>query len=223
MLPVYALTEGLPQSRLRTIIHHVVDELADEMPEVLPVSLLALRQLWPIGQALRGIHMPRDSEDVEQARRRFVYQELLALQLALALRRWNLQRSERAPALPATAKIDARIRRLFPFELTADQQQAIREIADDMGRCVPMNRLLQGEVGSGKTVVAEYAMLLAVAHTSPGRADGAHRGAGPAALPHAQRRSPPESRPHRSADRCTDRIASANNSWTPSRPVRSIC
>ena len=164
MLPVYALTEGLPQSRLRKIIHQVVQELADEMPEVLPESLLADRQLWPIGRALRGIHMPRDSEDVRQARRRFVYQELLALQLALALRRWNLQRSQRAPALPASAKIDARIRRLFPFELTGDQQQAIRELAEDMGRCLPMNRLLQGEVGSGKTVVAEYAMLLAVAH-----------------------------------------------------------
>ncbi|MHB8970550.1 MAG: ATP-dependent DNA helicase RecG [Pirellulaceae bacterium] len=164
LLPVYALTEGLPQSQLRKIIHHVVDDLADEMPDVLPESLVASRRLWPIGRALRGIHMPRDSDDVSQARQRFVYQELLSLQLALALRRWNLQRSQRAPALPATAKIDARIRRLFPFELTGDQQQAIRELAEDMGRCVPMNRLLQGEVGSGKTVVAEYAMLLAVAH-----------------------------------------------------------
>ncbi|MHB8863580.1 MAG: ATP-dependent DNA helicase RecG [Pirellulaceae bacterium] len=164
MLPVYALTDGLPQSRLRKIIHHVVNELADEMPEVLPESILAARQLWPIGRALRGMHMPRTSDDIGQARRRFVYQELLALQLALALRRWNLQRSQRAPELPATAKIDARIRRLFPFELTGDQQQAIRELAEDMGRCAPMNRLLQGEVGSGKTAIAEYAMLLAVAH-----------------------------------------------------------
>jgi ATP-dependent DNA helicase RecG len=164
LLPVYALTQGLPQSRLCKIIHHVVDELADEMPDVLPESLRADRELWPIGRALRGIHMPRDRDDVSQARRRFVYQELLAMQLALALRRWNLQRSQRAPALPATAKIDSRIRRLFPFELTGDQQQAIRELAEDMGRCVPMNRLLQGEVGSGKTAVAEYAMLLAVAH-----------------------------------------------------------
>jgi ATP-dependent DNA helicase RecG len=165
MLPVYSLTEGLPQSRLQKIVHHVVNELADEMPEVFPASFLTSHQLRPIGPSLRAIHMPQDSEDVQQARRRFVYQELLVLQLALVLRRWNLQRTQRAPVLSATAKIDARIRRLFPFELTADQQQAIREIAEDMGQRVPMNRLLQGEVGSGKTVVAEYAMLLAVAHS----------------------------------------------------------
>ena len=66
--------------------------------------------------------------------------------------------------MEATAKIDARIRRLFPFELTAGQEQAIAEIAADMAGPLPMNRLLQGDVGSGKTVVAVYAMLLAVAH-----------------------------------------------------------
>ena len=93
-----------------------MNELADELLEVLPASFLALHQLWPIGQALRAIHMPEDSTEVEQARRRFVYQELLVLQLALALRRWNLQRTRACPALPATAKIDARIRRLFPFD-----------------------------------------------------------------------------------------------------------
>ncbi|NLX56689.1 MAG: ATP-dependent DNA helicase RecG [Planctomycetaceae bacterium] len=164
MLPVYPLTEGLVQGRLRKIVHRVVAALADEVVEVFPAPFLTLHQLWPIGRALRAVHMPQDSADVRESRRRFVYQELLVLQLALALRRWQLQRTERAPALPATAKIDARIRRLFPFELTADQEQAIRDIATDMGRCIPMNRLLQGEVGSGKTVVAEYAMLLAVAH-----------------------------------------------------------
>ncbi len=164
MLPVYSLTEGLLQSRLCRIVHQMVDALADDVPEVLPASFLAQHALWPIGRALRAIHAPADGVEVRQAQRRFVYQELLVLQLALAFRRWNLQRTRRAPALPATARIDARIRRLFPFELTADQQRAIQEIADDMGRNVPMNRLLQGEVGSGKTAVAEYAMLLAVAH-----------------------------------------------------------
>ncbi|MBM4091386.1 MAG: ATP-dependent DNA helicase RecG [Planctomycetes bacterium] len=164
MLPVYPLTEGLAQSRLRTIVRQVVEEFAGEIEEVFPEAYLAEHDLLPVGRALRAIHGPRDRADVRRARRRFVYQELLVLQLALALRRWNLQLKSRALALPATAKIDARIRRLFPFELTGDQQRAIAEIAADMGREFPMNRLLQGEVGSGKTVVAEYAMLLAVAH-----------------------------------------------------------
>jgi ATP-dependent DNA helicase RecG len=88
----------------------------------------------------------------------------LVLQLALALRKAALTAGKQAPALEATARIDARILRLFPFELTAGQRQAMQEVAADMGRAVPMNRLLQGDVGSGKTVVAIYAMLLAVAH-----------------------------------------------------------
>ena len=107
---------------------------------------------------------PTDQESLDRARRRLVYQELFILQLALAVRRQQQHDQRQAPALEATAKIDARIRRLFPFELTAGQEQAIAEIAADMAGPLPMNRLLQGDVGSGKTVVAVYAMLLAVAH-----------------------------------------------------------
>ena len=107
---------------------------------------------------------PTIRESLDRARRRFVYQELFILQLALAVRRQQQHDQRQAPCLEATAKIDARIRRLFPFELTAGQQQAMAEIAADMAGPLPMNRLLQGDVGSGKTVVAVYAMLLAVAH-----------------------------------------------------------
>jgi len=164
MLAVYPSTEGLTQGKLRHVTRHVVDQFAECIEEVFSDAYRAERDLLGITDALRAIHMPRGPQDVRRARRRFVYQELLVLQLALAMRRWQLSRSRRAPELAATAKVDARIRRLFPFELTEDQLRSIEEIAADMGRSVPMNRLLQGEVGSGKTVVAEYAMLLAVAH-----------------------------------------------------------
>src|SRR6185436_13819374 len=89
---------------------------------------------------------------------------LLVLQLALALRRHQVHDTWKAFPLELTARINARIRRLFPFELTEGQNQAVAEIAADMGRSHPMNRLLEGDVGSGKTIVAVYAMLLAVAH-----------------------------------------------------------
>ncbi len=102
--------------------------------EVFAEDFLAEHDLLGIGDALRKIHLPEQPQDIQRARRRFVYQELLVLQLALAMRRWKLRQSHDAPALPATAKIDARIRRLFPFELTDDQQRAIEEIAADMGR-----------------------------------------------------------------------------------------
>ena len=164
MLSVYALTEGLTQAKLRHVVRHVVDEFAATIDEVFSPEFLSEHELLPVGEALQLIHAPGNPDDVQRARRRFVYQELLVLQLALAMRRWQLQQSNDAPLLTATTKVDSRIRRLFPFELTDDQQQAIRQIAEDMGRKIPMNRLLQGEVGSGKTAVAEYAMLLAVAH-----------------------------------------------------------
>ncbi|MFW6169630.1 MAG: ATP-dependent DNA helicase RecG [Planctomycetota bacterium] len=164
MLPIYPSTDGLTQAKLRHVARHVVAECADTIAEVFPEHFLAEHELLTVSEALRRIHRPGGPRDVERARRRFAYQEVLVLQLALSMRRWQLRNRATAPRLTATTKVDARIRRLFPFQLTADQQLAIREIATDMGQRFPMNRLLQGEVGSGKTVVAEYAMLLAVAH-----------------------------------------------------------
>lgn len=164
ILPVYSLTEGLNQTQMRRIQATIVDTYAPLVEDVFPDDFLDTHQLWPIRAALPQIHQPRDQDSLEQARRRFIYQELFVLQLALAIRKWRLTHHRRAPALPTSARIDARITRLFPFELTTEQRIAIDQIAADMGREVPMNRLLQGDVGSGKTVVAMYAMLLAVAH-----------------------------------------------------------
>lgn len=164
VLPIYGLTEGLKQRHLRHLARVVVERFVDEVDEVLPAGLLEQYHLLGIGEALRQIHFPDSLERLSLARRRLVFQELLVLQLALAVRREQLRHDFRAPQMAVTARIDARIRRLFPFELTAGQRAAIDEIAGDMARGYPMNRLLQGDVGSGKTVVAVYAMLLAVAH-----------------------------------------------------------
>lgn len=163
LLPVYSLTEGLPQYQMRKITAAAVDEFAPLLDEVFPADLLKKFQLMPLIEAVRAIHKPADREMLDQARRRFVFQELFVLQLALSIRR-SEQRSLKAFALPTTPKIDARIRRLMPFELTPSQEAAIKEISADMALDRPMNRLLQGDVGSGKTIVALYAMLVAVAH-----------------------------------------------------------
>lgn len=164
ILPVYALTEGVHQGAMRRLTSGVVATHADFVEEIFDDSILAEKQLIPIGEALRQIHEPSAEEPLAAARRRFIYQELLMMQLALRLRRDKLSAERRATALPVSPKIDSRIRRLFPFELTADQQTAIREVCADLDRDIPMNRLLQGDVGSGKTVVAEFAMLAAVAN-----------------------------------------------------------
>jgi len=164
LLPVYPLTEGLLQWQMRKIVRGALEAYTAALDEVFPDEYLQSHDLWPLRQALPQVHFPSDQESLDRARRRLVYQELFILQLALAIKRQQQHDQKKAPALEATAKIDARIRRLFPFELTTGQQQAIAEVSRDMAGPLPMNRLLQGDVGSGKTVVAVYAMLLAIAH-----------------------------------------------------------
>jgi ATP-dependent DNA helicase RecG len=164
ILPVYPLTEGINQGQMRRIVGGVVETHAGLVDDVFPESYLAAHDLRSMAEALPQIHEPSDHASLDRARRRFIYQELVVLQLALAIRKFKLQHQRAAPPLETSAKIDARITRLFPFELTAGQRLAIDEICRDMARPHPMNRLLQGDVGSGKTVVAMYAMLLAVAH-----------------------------------------------------------
>lgn len=163
MLPVYSLTEGVSQYYMRRMVEAAVEGFAEVPDEVFPLSLLQQYKLLPLTEAIRTIHAPDDERSLNQARRRFIFQELFVLQLALSIRRAQ-QRSLQAPPLLATTKIDARIRRLMPFELTESQESAISEVSADMALSRPMNRLLQGDVGSGKTIVALYAMLVAVAH-----------------------------------------------------------
>lgn len=164
ILPIYPLTEGVSQSMMRKIVWSAVEQYTEFIEEVFPDEFLDEHRLWPIKAALPQIHQPASRESLQRARDRFVYQELLVLQVGLAMRRNRLVETRRAPKLETSAKIEARIRRLFPFEWTEDQRRACEDIARDMARDVPMNRLLQGDVGSGKTVVAIYAMLLAAAH-----------------------------------------------------------
>jgi len=164
LAPVYPLTEGLAQYQMRKIVRAAIDSYGPLLEETFPPEYRDAHDLMAIDDAVRQIHFPQDRDSAARARRRFVYQELLLLELALAVQRHVRRTRQQAPSLEATARIDARIRRRFSFDLTEDQNRAIREIAADMGREVPMHRLLQGEVGSGKTVVAVYGMLLAVAH-----------------------------------------------------------
>lgn len=161
--PVYRLTAGISQYHMRTLIRSTVETFATQVQEIFPPDLLEQYDLLPIDTALRLIHAPQTPEDLRRARYRFVYQELFMMQLALALRQASVQQSM-CPSLPNDGKVDARIKRLLPFELTAGQRRVLGEVTADMARNRPMNRMLQGDVGSGKTVVAAYAMLVAIAN-----------------------------------------------------------
>jgi len=164
MQPIYPLTEGLQQHHLRKIVRNALPIYSPVLDEVFPESFLVQNKLPPIADAVRKIHFPETSDEANAARRRFIFQELFILQVALAIRKLQRQTALKAPAIELSPKIDTRIRKLFPFALTESQEHVIREITGDLRQPIPMNRLLQGDVGSGKTVVAVYAMLLAVAH-----------------------------------------------------------
>ena len=162
-LPLYGLVRGLTAHRLRRIVGTALDG-APVLPEWLPASLLE-RHGWPgWTQAVRQAHCPRTTADLEPgcaSRRRLAFDELLASQLALALMR-AARAGVPGRALSGDGMLAERLIRSLPFALTACQDQAIREIAQELAAPAPMLRLLQGDVGSGKTVVAAAAMLRAV-------------------------------------------------------------
>jgi ATP-dependent DNA helicase RecG len=164
IVPVYPLTEDLRPEHLRPLIARALDLHAGRAVEVLPEELRRQGD-WPgVAEALRAVHVPPSIAAATQARRRFIYEEFLILQLGLALRRREVRDGGRAPVLPLSPVLDARIRRLFPFPLTGDQNRAVSDICHDLACERPMQRLLQADVGAGKTAVAVYALLVTVAN-----------------------------------------------------------
>ena len=161
--PIYPGSEELPSARIERTIEGILEAAIREIEDPLPETYRVQRGLMPLADAYRAAHAPKDEEEARRARERLAFDELLLLQLGVMMRRHHLRERLRAPALRWDDELDARIRARFPFSLTGAQSQVIREIAADLAREGPMNRLLQGDVGAGKTVVALYGMLLAAA------------------------------------------------------------
>jgi len=161
---VYPSSSQLSSGQIRRIIAPLLDNLAGLVPEFYEPNFLSEAKLAGRKDAFTWIHLPPDQDKLAQAKRRLKYDELFLMQLGLALRREVVQHFSSATPCVCSEEIDRRIRRRFPFLLTEDQNTCIGEIIADMASSKPMNRLLQGDVGSGKTVVALYAALLAVAN-----------------------------------------------------------
>lgn len=161
---VYPASARLSSGQIKRIIAPVVEKVADLVCEYYDKGFMKKADLIGRKDAFAWIHMPPDEKKLAQAKRRLKYDELFLMQLGLALRRHKVQHYAAATECACSDEIDSRIRKRFPFLLTEDQNDCIAEIVADMGRSQPMNRLLQGDVGSGKTVVALYAALLAVAN-----------------------------------------------------------
>lgn len=162
VVPVYPLTEGLFQGQVRKVIRGALDLYAPLVPETLPEELRDRLDLMDIADALRNIHFPESEVALEAARKRLVFEELFLLQLALAVRKRGMEAPGSGIRFDMPQSFEEELREILPFELTGAQKRVIREIAADMARPLCMNRLLQGDVGSGKTAVAIAAMLIAV-------------------------------------------------------------
>ncbi|MFI1913213.1 ATP-dependent DNA helicase RecG [Nocardia sp. NPDC020380] len=160
-IPVYPATAKVQSWDLLRCVRQVLDQL-DPIDDPLPESLRTEHDLLPVSDALRLIHLPEHKADIEQARGRLRFDEALALQLVLAERRHQVEGRTAKPCLPRTDGIAAAFDKRLPFELTEGQRTVIDEISADLSRSHPMHRLLQGEVGSGKTIVALHAMLQVV-------------------------------------------------------------
>jgi ATP-dependent DNA helicase RecG len=161
LVPVYGLTRGLTARPMRRLMKRLVDGYVEGLEDPLPDDLRARHRLEGLPEALRAGHFPRTEADYAAARRRLVYDEFLLLQLGLAIRR---HRQGRQPGLRMNppGALARRLLASLPFALTPAQERVWREIRLDMAEPYPMNRLLQGDVGSGKTVVAALAILTAV-------------------------------------------------------------
>jgi len=182
IVPVYGLSEGVPQKTVRKAAASAIEYFSDLLVDPLPAEFRTANRLAPLAKALRVMHQPGSMDQLEVARHRLVYEEFLYLQLVLQMRRNAVQQEvgigfrladigklemQDGGGLFGASQLDTRdletqAREMFPFELTGAQNRVVREIWSDMARAFPMNRLVQGDVGSGKTAVAASAMLGAV-------------------------------------------------------------
>ena len=158
IVPIHAATEGLTPRVLRRIVWDVLERLEDDVvAQLVPPALDRMPRAW----ALRQMHFPKSWEDLAKARKHLVLEEFLAMQLAVSAKRAELK-AERGEPHCGPGEIMRRLHASLPFPLTGAQQRAVAEIRDDLASARPMNRLLHGDVGSGKTLVAMSAMLLCV-------------------------------------------------------------
>jgi len=161
--PIYPASEELPSAAIESIVQSVLDDVLSQIEDHLPEAFRRKRDLPELADAYRMMHRPQDEDEIASARRRLAFDELLLFQLGVHMKRAHKQRTLHAPALRWSEAIDEHIRARIPFGLTEGQNAAVRDIVADLGRTSPANRLIQGDVGSGKTVVALYAMLMAAA------------------------------------------------------------
>jgi ATP-dependent DNA helicase RecG len=169
VVPVYERLGPFSGKALRRILTGLASQIGDDLPDPLPREVVERLGVTSLGRALRGVHIPSDEDDLDALNRfrspahlRLILEEFFLFQLGLARRQRGLRGQRKGIAFSITDDVREAVKRILPFHLTEAQKRVLREIADDMRSPHPMNRLLQGDVGSGKTVVALLAMVVAV-------------------------------------------------------------
>jgi len=162
VVPIYRLTEGVSQKQMRRIVSNALDMALATIEETLPDEILRRRDLQSLREALGEVHFPKSQQDGENARRRLAFEELFYLELLLAMRKSKLAAPRIGVRYSEGGLLVEKLLDRLHFDLTAAQERAFSEISNDMRSEYIMGRLLQGDVGSGKTIVAVLAVLLAV-------------------------------------------------------------
>lgn len=158
LVPIYPETKGLTSRALRFILQPILRDI-EEVEDFLPAEVLKKEELPEINQAIQKIHFPEDVEEVEKIKRRFAFQDLFLLQIFNIQQKLKLSR-EKAPEIETDIAYVKKVLETLPFKLTDSQKKSLWEVIKDLEKGQPMNRLLQGDVGSGKTVVAALAALI---------------------------------------------------------------
>ncbi len=160
IMPIYPSTAGLMQRNIRESVQNAIDTLDEPLPEIIPDEVRNTYHLMPIEEAVRFIHQPKDFMSFEDARRRLAFEEFFVLQIGIGMTKQQ-KRKGSAPIF-SDVKCISKFAEKLPFSLTSAQKRVINEICKDLLCDIPMNRLVQGDVGSGKTIVAAAVMYAAV-------------------------------------------------------------
>ena len=169
IVPVYEKTGNLTTKMQRVLVHTALSQLPGQLPDPMPVGILERQHLVDRRSALADVHFPQAGTSIDElnrfrsaAQRRLIFEEFFLFQLGLVLRKRHSETECKPRSVVITSEVREAARRVLPFRLTGDQKKVIAEIVEDMKRPHPMNRLLQGDVGSGKTIVALMAALVAM-------------------------------------------------------------
>lgn len=162
IVPIYPLTESLNQRWFRNVLKYTVDHYINGILDMLPYDIRRRNNLMTLKEAIRNIHLPVSEIVLKKARYRLIFDEFLLLQAGIALKRATIKIDLSGYSHKTEGALIDRFKTALPFEFTKSQSKVIKEITQDMKSSRPMNRLLQGDVGCGKTVVALYALILAI-------------------------------------------------------------